>query len=139
MRSCPPSRASPTVRGANQPATITRPSTSGSTNIPTATGLGERTIRYSPIKATIHDSTMTDSNAVVTSTSGFLSARLARNAVWTSQPSAIKPAARYQRTALRTTNRASSASRARPYVPAKQRTDNRSITSTLPAQFPLAG
>ena len=56
-------------RGANQPAMITRPSTSGSTNIPAATGLGERTIRYSPIKATIHESTMTDSNGVVTTAS----------------------------------------------------------------------
>ena len=43
------------------PPTTTRASTSGSTNTPTATGLGDRTIRYSPISATIHDSTSSDS------------------------------------------------------------------------------
>ena len=62
-----------------------------------------------------------------------LSARLARYAVCTSQPSAVRPTVRYQRTALRTTNRASSLSSARPYVPAKQRTFKRSMAPTLPA------
>ena len=65
----------------NQPAIITRPSTSGSTNIPMATGLGECTTKYSPINATIHESTINDSNGVVTNTIGFLKARLAKNAV----------------------------------------------------------
>ena len=58
-----PSRPS---RGARPPATTTRASTSGSTNSPTATGRGERTIRYRPISARIHDRTSSDSNTVVT-------------------------------------------------------------------------
>ena len=62
----PPQSSQSDSRGANQPATTTRPSTSGSTKIPTATGLGERNIRYSPIRATIHDSSISDSNGVVT-------------------------------------------------------------------------
>ncbi len=87
----PPQSIQSDSRGANQPAPITRPSTRGSTNIPTATGLGERTIKYRPIRATIHDSSISEPNAVATGAIGFFSAMLARKAVWTSQPSAIKP------------------------------------------------
>ena len=96
-------------RGANQPAATTRPRTSGSTNRPTATFRGQWTIRYRPIRATIQDS---DHQRLEgrghRQDVGPLIARLARKAVWTAQPRAVSPTARYQRNGLRTTSRASS-------------------------------
>ena len=64
----PPQWLQSACRGANGPRRPPGPAPAAARTRPTATGLGERTIRYSPISATIHDSTSSDSNAVVTGT-----------------------------------------------------------------------
>ena len=87
---------------------MTSATTSGKTNVPTATGRGDRTIRYSPIAAKIHDSTSSDSNGVVIGSCRALTARLARYNVCTTHPSPVSPTVRYHRAAPRTANRASS-------------------------------
>ena len=139
-RRAPPARPSRRRGGANQPAATTRPSTSGSTNTPTATGLGERTIRYRPISARIHDSTSSDSNDRRHRQTSVARPGQVRQVGRLDQPSPGPSGRRSGTSGPRCgprTGPARSAS-ARPYVPAKQRTLKRSMAPTLPApRLPL--
>ncbi len=74
----PPQSSQSDCRDANSPAPTTNPSTSGSTNIPTATGRGERNVRYSPIRAMIQERSISEPNALATGAIGLLIARFAR-------------------------------------------------------------
>ena len=76
-------------RLAQSPATVTKASTTGSKNTPTAIDFGDFATRYRSTAARVHARTRSDSKTVDTGNSPSTYPSLARYAVWTTHPTEV--------------------------------------------------
>lgn len=121
------------VRGAHKPATVNTATASPSTAAPATDGRpgSARTTKYNAIAANTHPIANNDSNDVVTGNDPTSRPRFAKYAVCTNNPNPINTAVNqpHHRPRNPGTNRSNSLPSARAYVPPKQTTVSRSITT----------